>query len=41
MIGYDADPIINPDEVADWKWMGIDEVKKVYDCSSRPVYRLV
>jgi isopentenyl-diphosphate delta-isomerase len=28
MIGYDnADPIINPDEVADWKWMGIDEVK--------------
>jgi isopentenyl-diphosphate delta-isomerase len=25
MIGYyNEDPIINPDEVEDWKWMGID-----------------
>jgi isopentenyl-diphosphate delta-isomerase len=24
MIGYyNEDPIINPDEVEDWKWMGI------------------
>jgi isopentenyl-diphosphate delta-isomerase len=29
MIGYyDVDPIINPDEVADWKWMSIEDVKK-------------
>jgi isopentenyl-diphosphate delta-isomerase len=29
MIGYyNEDPIINPDEVEDWKWMGIDAVKE-------------
>jgi isopentenyl-diphosphate delta-isomerase len=29
MIGYlQRDPIINPDEVEDWKWMGIDAVKE-------------
>lgn len=29
MIGYyDEDPIINPDEVADWKWMSIENVKR-------------
>jgi isopentenyl-diphosphate delta-isomerase len=29
MIGYyNKSPVINPDEVEDWKWMGIDEVKK-------------
>ena len=28
MIGYyNEDPVINPDEVEDWKWMGIDAVK--------------
>jgi isopentenyl-diphosphate delta-isomerase len=28
MIGYyNGDPHINSDEVADWKWMGIEEVK--------------
>ncbi len=25
---YEEDPIINPEEVADWKWMAIDVVKK-------------
>ena len=24
---YEADPIINPEEVADWKWMSIEAVK--------------
>lgn len=29
MIGYyDESPIINPDEVESWKWMGIDTVKE-------------
>ena len=29
MIGYyDGEPKINPDEVADWKWMCIEDVKK-------------
>lgn len=29
MIGYyDEEPIINPDEVADWKWMSIENVKR-------------
>ncbi len=29
MIGYYHDnPIINPDEVENWKWLGIEEVKK-------------
>ncbi|MBQ4805726.1 isopentenyl-diphosphate Delta-isomerase [Aquimarina sp. MMG015] len=25
---YEEDPIINPDEVSDWKWMHIEDVKK-------------
>lgn len=25
---YEAEPIINPDEVADWKWMSLEDVKK-------------
>lgn len=25
---YEGEPNINPDEVADWKWMSLDEVKK-------------
>ncbi|GAA0733388.1 isopentenyl-diphosphate Delta-isomerase [Aquimarina litoralis] len=25
---YENDPIINPEEVADWKWMSIEKVKK-------------
>ena len=25
---YEEDPIINPDEVSDWKWLSIKEVKK-------------
>lgn len=25
---YENDPVINPGEVADWKWMSIDDVKK-------------
>jgi isopentenyl-diphosphate delta-isomerase len=30
MIGYyNEDPIINPDEVEDWKWMGIDAVENM------------
>lgn len=29
MIGYsNQEPIINPDEVASWKWMSIDEIKQ-------------
>lgn len=29
MIGYyNESPVINPDEVEDWKWMGIDDVRK-------------
>lgn len=29
MIGYaNQDPVINPEEVADWKWMDIDAVRK-------------
>jgi isopentenyl-diphosphate delta-isomerase len=29
MIGYyNEDPVVNPDEVEDWKWMGIDAVKE-------------
>lgn len=29
MVGdYEASPKINPDEVADWKWMSLDAVKK-------------
>lgn len=28
MVGsYDADPIINPEEVADWKWMSLPDIK--------------
>jgi isopentenyl-diphosphate delta-isomerase len=28
MIGYyDENPVINPEEVEDWKWMAIDDVK--------------
>lgn len=28
MIGYsDESPVVNPEEVQDWKWMGIDAVK--------------
>ncbi|MHC5202641.1 isopentenyl-diphosphate Delta-isomerase [Myroides sp. LJL119] len=35
MIGYsNQDPIINPEEVADWKWMGIEDIKK--DISENP-----
>ena len=25
---YENDPVINPDEVADWKWMSIEDIKK-------------
>lgn len=25
---YENDPVINPEEVADWKWMSIDHIKK-------------
>ncbi|MBP2832235.1 isopentenyl-diphosphate Delta-isomerase [Aquimarina sp. U1-2] len=25
---YEKDPIINPDEVADWKWMPVEKVKQ-------------
>ena len=28
---YNSSPNINPDEVADWKWMPIEEVKKDVD----------
>ncbi len=29
MIGYaNQDPVINPEEVADWKWMDIDAVRE-------------
>ncbi len=28
---YNSSPNINPDEVADWKWMSIEEVKKDVD----------
>lgn len=29
MIGYyNEDPVVNPDEVEDWQWMGIDAVKE-------------
>ena len=35
MIGYsDESPVINPEEVEDWKWMAIDEVKN--DMQSHP-----
>ena len=35
MVGYfNAEPIINPDEVASWKWMSLDAVKK--DISENP-----
>ncbi|WP_158975865.1 isopentenyl-diphosphate Delta-isomerase [Cellulophaga sp. L1A9] len=35
MVGYfDASPEINPDEVADWKWMKPEDVKK--DISENP-----
>jgi len=25
---YDGEPVINPEEVADWKWMSLDKVEK-------------
>lgn len=29
MVGYsNQDPVINPDEVADWKWMSIEDVQQ-------------
>lgn len=29
MIGhYNDDPVLNPDEVADWKWMSLEEIKE-------------
>ncbi len=31
---YEKDPVINPDEVADWKWMAIEDVKN--DISTFP-----
>ncbi|GAA4274374.1 isopentenyl-diphosphate Delta-isomerase [Aquimarina gracilis] len=31
---YEDDPVINPDEVADWKWMPVEAVKQ--DISDRP-----
>jgi isopentenyl-diphosphate delta-isomerase len=32
MVGnYEDAPIINPDEVADWKWMPIEDVKQDID----------
>ncbi len=31
---YEDDPMINPEEVADWKWMPIEEVKN--DISKQP-----
>ena len=35
MIGYyNASPVINPDEVADWKWITLEDVKS--DISSHP-----
>ena len=35
MIGYyNEDPLVNPEEVEDWKWMGIDAVKS--DMTSFP-----
>lgn len=35
MVGnYEGAPIINPDEVADWKWMPLEDVKK--DILERP-----
>ncbi|MCK8522639.1 isopentenyl-diphosphate Delta-isomerase [Aquimarina sp. D1M17] len=24
---YESEPVINPDEVADWKWMGVEDVR--------------
>ena len=32
MVGsYEDAPIINPDEVADWKWMTLEDVKQDID----------
>ena len=31
---YNDNPVINPDEVESWKWMGIEEVKE--DIQLRP-----
>jgi isopentenyl-diphosphate delta-isomerase len=41
MIGYyDENPVINPEEVEDWKWMAIDDVKDDMQASGN-LHRMV
>jgi isopentenyl-diphosphate delta-isomerase len=41
MIGYyDENPVINPEEVEDWKWMAIDDVKDD-DAHPKSIHRMV